>query len=66
MMAKFRSVQVPEDLCAQAELWLPGRFDNLEALISFLLREIMKNPGSNLDQQEEEIIQQRLRDLGYI
>lgn len=65
-MTHYRTVQLPEDVCAQAEQWLNGRFDNIEALIDFLLREIMKDDGSSLDQREEEIVQQRLRDLGYI
>lgn len=65
-MTQYRTVQLPEDVCAQAEEWLKGRFDNIEALIDFLLREIMKDDGSTLDQREEEIVQQRLRDLGYI
>ncbi len=45
---------------------MKGRFDNLEALISFALQEILKDEGNKLDQQEEEMVQQRLRDLGYI
>jgi hypothetical protein len=65
-MTQYRTVQLSEDVCAQAEQWLNGRFDNIEALIDFLLREIMKDDGSTLDQREEEIVQQRLRDLGYI
>ena len=61
-----RTVQLPDALCADAEKWLAGRFESLEALISFLLQEIVKDEGSKLDQREEEIIQQRLKDLGYI
>ena len=65
-MTQYRTVRLPEDLCAQAERWLNGRFDNVEALIAFLLQEILTDDGSALDQREEEIVQQRLRDLGYI
>lgn len=63
---QYRSVRLPEELCAQAEYWLKGRFENLEALITFALQEIIKEEGSKLDQEEEELVQQRLRDLGYI
>ena len=59
-------MQLPEELCVKADTWLKGRFDSLEGLLSFLLDEIMKDEGAKLDQQEEEIVQQRLRDLGYI
>jgi len=65
-MSQHRSVCLPEELCQQAEQWLNGRFDSLEALITFVLQEIMKDEGGKLDQQEEEMVQQRLRDLGYI
>jgi len=65
-MTQYRTVQLPEDLCAKAEKWLAGRFDNLESLTSFLLQEIVKDEGGKIDQLEEEVVQQRLRDLGYL
>lgn len=65
-MSQYRSVQIPQELCEQAEQWLQGRFESLEALISFALRELMETDAGRLDQQEEEMIQQRLKDLGYI
>ena len=65
-MSDFRSVRLPEELCAQAERWLKGRFDSLEALITFALQEIVNQDDGKLDEQEEEMVQQRLRDLGYI
>lgn len=43
-----------------------GRFTGLEALLSFLLQEIVKDDAGRLDQAEEEMVQQRLKDLGYI
>lgn len=65
-MTQYRTVQLPEDLCVGAEKWLAGRFDNLEGMLTFLLREIVKDDGSTLDQAEQELVQQRLRELGYI
>lgn len=65
-MTRYRTIQLPEDLCAAAEKWLAGRFDNLEALLSFLLQEIVKDDESALNQTEQELVQQRLRELGYI
>jgi Arc/MetJ-type ribon-helix-helix transcriptional regulator len=65
-MNQFRSVRLPEELCEQADRWCQGRFDSLEALITFALREIVNADSSKLDLQEEEMVQQRLRDLGYI
>lgn len=65
-MSDFRSVRLPEELCEQAERWVKGRFESLEALITFALREIVNDEGCKLDEQEEAMVQQRLRDLGYM
>jgi len=50
----------------EAEKQLTGRFENLEALLGFLLQELTKDDASKFDQAEEQIIEQRLKDLGYI
>jgi hypothetical protein len=63
---QYRTVRLAEELCKEAEVWLKGRFESLEALITFALRETIKDGDAKLDQQEEEMVQQRLRDLGYI
>ena len=65
-MAQYRTVSLPEDLCAAAEKQLPDQFDSLEALLRFLLQEITNDESNQFDQAEEEIIQRRLRDLGYM
>ena len=65
-MSQYRTVSLPDDLCAEAEKRLTGRFSNLEALLSFLLQEIVKDDSNQLDRAEERIIEQRLKDLGYI
>ena len=65
-MTQYRTVNLPEDLCGAAEKFLAGRFESLEALVSFLLQEIVKDDGSKFDQAEEQMIEQRLKDLGYI
>ncbi|HEX3352473.1 MAG TPA: hypothetical protein VHS34_06600 [Terriglobales bacterium] len=65
-MAQYRTVSLPDDLCAQAEARLQGRFESLEALLTFLLQEITKDDSEKFDRAEEEIIKQRLKDLGYI
>jgi hypothetical protein len=65
-MTQYRTVNLPEDLCAAAEKFLTSRFDSLEALISFLLQEVVKDDAIKYDQVEEQMIEQRLKDLGYI
>jgi hypothetical protein len=53
-------------LCGRAEKLLAGRFESLEALISFLLEEIVNDDAVKFDQAEEQMIEQRLKDLGYM
>jgi len=65
-MTQYRIVKLPEDLCAEAEKRWMGRFDNLEDLLGFLLQEMTKDDAIKLDQAEQEMIEQRLRDLGYM
>jgi len=65
-MTQYRTVTLPEDLCAAAEKCLTGRFDSLEALFSFLLQEIAKDNTGRRDAADEQIIEQRLKDLGYL
>jgi hypothetical protein len=61
-----RTLSLPEDLCADAEKWMTGRFDSLESLVSFLLQEIIRDDTGKFDEAEERIVEQRLRDLGYL
>jgi len=66
MTDTLREVRLPEDLCAAAEQKLPAQFDNLESLLTFLLREVLRDDAAALDQNEQRIVEERLRDLGYI
>jgi len=65
-MSQFRTVNLPQDLCVKAERQFSGRFDNVEALLTFVLQEITKVDAVLLDQAEEQMIEQRLKDLGYL
>ncbi len=65
-MTKLRTVSLPQDLCAEAERQFGGRFDTVEALLTFVLQEITKADASLLDEAEEQLIEQRLKDLGYL
>jgi len=61
-----RQLTLPEELCAAAEEQFASRFDNVESLLEFVLREITRNDAESLDHGEQAILEQRLRDLGYI
>jgi uncharacterized membrane protein YgcG len=38
----------------------------LEAFLEFVLRELVRDDAGALDQAEQAVLEQRLRDLGYI
>ena len=61
-----REVRLPADLCAAAEQKFSPRFADLEALLVFLLHEVLRDDAAVLDQNEQRIVEERLRDLGYI
>jgi hypothetical protein len=61
-----RQISLPEEVCAAAEARYGTHFANLESLLEFVLRELTQNAVESLDQAEQAILEQRLRDLGYI
>lgn len=61
-----RQISLPEELCTAAEQRFARRFDSVESLLEFVLRELTRNDAESLDQAEQAILEQRLRDLGYI
>jgi hypothetical protein len=61
-----RLIKLPEDLCASAERRFIPQFENLESLLEFVLRELTQDKAESLDQAEQALLEQRLRDLGYI
>ena len=66
MTAALRQVSLPEDLCAAAEELYGKRFPSLEKLIVFLLEEVTRQDAVRLDQEEQRIIEERLKALGYL
>jgi len=61
-----RSVSLPAELCAQVEKKFGPRFGGLEQTLEFVLRELMRNDSAQADENEQRMIEQRLRDLGYL
>jgi hypothetical protein len=66
MSSDLRDVRLPAELCSDAERRFAARFGNLEQLLIFLLRELLRDDAAQMDQAEQRIIEERLRDLGYI
>ena len=66
-MSSLRNLQLPSDLCAAAEEKIRRTdFANLEEFLAFVLRELTERSSAKSEQQERKIIEERLRDLGYI
>lgn len=65
-MTARRQVSLPEELCAAAEQRFGKQFQTIESLLEFVLQEILRDDAEKLDQKEKAILEQRLRDLGYI
>jgi hypothetical protein len=65
-MQETRTVHLPAKLCADAEARWGARFGSIDELLMFLLEELNHTEGEQLDQAEEQAVEQRLRDLGYI
>jgi hypothetical protein len=62
----MRTVQLPADLCVAAEKKLGQRFGSLEELLAFVLRDLTRDEASHLDEAEQRLVEQRLRELGYL
>ena len=63
-MTEMREVRLPADLCAGAEKKYAQTFGSLEELLIFVLRDLSRDDGAQLDQAEERLVEERLRELG--
>ena len=62
MNAHSRQVSLPDTLCVAIE----RRFGNLESFLTFLMGELLRDEAVVLDQNEQRVVEERLRDLGYL
>jgi hypothetical protein len=65
-MSDMREVSLPAELCEAAEKKFAQKFGNLEELLTFILRDLLRDEAAQLDRTEQRIIEERLRELGYI
>jgi hypothetical protein len=61
-----RTVELPDELCTRLEEQFGKSFPNLEELLVYVMSELTRDHGSQLDVEEQKILEQRLRDLGYL
>ena len=65
-MSELREIRLPADLCAAAEKKFGGKFNSVDELLAFVLRELISGDTVKLDRAEQAVVEQRLKDLGYL
>ncbi len=65
-MDSIRKVCLPEDLCQAAEKKFGQRFASVDELMVSMLQELLRDDASKMDEREMQIVEQRLRNLGYV
>ena len=65
-MTEMRDVRLPADLCAAAEKKFAQKFSTLEELLTFLLSDLLREDATAADQAEQRLVEERLRELGYL
>jgi hypothetical protein len=65
-MTDYRNVSLPENLCAAAEQKFGQSFGGLQEFLIFVLRELVNEQAGSMDEAEQRLVEQRLRELGYL
>jgi hypothetical protein len=62
----MRNVCLPEELCRAAEERFGHRYSTVDELLVSVLQELARDDAAKMDERELQIIEQRLRGLGYV
>jgi len=65
-MTEARDIKLPAELCAAAEKKFAGTFGSLEEMLEFVLRELTREDAVRLNETEQKLVEDRLRELGYL
>ena len=63
---EWRIVRLPSALCAQVEQRFASNFSGLEDLLVAVLQELACDAALKMDAAERQMLEQRLRQLGYL
>jgi hypothetical protein len=66
MPDEMRDLRLPLDLCRAAEQKYGNRFRTLEQFLTHVLEQLVRDDATKMDEDEQRIIEERLKDLGYI
>jgi Arc/MetJ-type ribon-helix-helix transcriptional regulator len=62
-----RELRLPEHLCEAVEKLIKDtRFKTVEEFLSFVLQELTSCNSAQSEAEERKVIEERLRDLGYL
>lgn len=59
-------VSLPAELCERAEKKFSQTFGNLEEMLKFVLSELLRDDALEADLTEKRLVEERLRELGYL
>jgi hypothetical protein len=62
----LRQVELPAELCKRIEQRFGAHRGSLEEFLAFVMQELLRNDATQMDETEKRIIEQRLKDLGYM
>lgn len=65
-MAEMRTIQLPAELCSTAEQRFGHKYASVEELLTFVLQDLLRNDASLADLTEQRLVEERLRELGYL
>lgn len=65
-MAASRSITLPEELCGALEKKFGRRFGSLDQFVATVLGQLLRDDALIMDAREQQIVEARLRGLGYI
>jgi hypothetical protein len=66
MSDKMRDLRLPEALCEAVEQRFAKRFGNIEEFLIYVSQRLVNDEAEQMDHNEQRIIEDRLKDLGYI
>lgn len=66
MPESMREIHLSAELCQTAEQRFASRFGGIEELLTFVLQHLLRDDAAKLDQAEQRMIEERLKDLGYM
>ena len=65
-MNETRTISLPASLCEAAEKRFQARFGSLEDMLQTLLNELLRDDALKMDEHEQQVIEERLKALGYV